>query len=153
MTERKAARPATFLSRGTKTSAAKPMRVLIADDQRDVGATLAGLVAHCNHQVVEVVGSGLEAIQAYARHRPDVVLMDYLMAKLNGATACRNILAKDPFARVILISGVAAAIDAPRSGAFAVLNKPVALGMLEATLKAALESRKKLLANGSDSRP
>ena len=80
------------------------MRILIADDQKGVGTTLAALVSHCQHEVVEVVGSGLEAIQAYERHKPDVVLMDYWMAKLNGATACRNIVAKDSAARVILVS-------------------------------------------------
>src|SRR6266404_3461510 len=84
---------------------AKAMRVLIADDQRSVGTSLADLVSCCNHEVVEVVGSGLDAIQAYTRHQPDVVLMDYWMPKLNGATACRNILAKHPSAKIILVSG------------------------------------------------
>ncbi len=81
------------------------MRVLIADDQRSVGTSLAELVRHCNHEIVGVVGSGVEAIQAYSLHHPDVVLMDYWMPKLNGATACRNIIAKDPTARIILVSG------------------------------------------------
>ena len=68
------------------------MRVLIADDQKGVGTSLAALVTECEHEVVEVVGSGFEAIQAYHRLRPDVVLMDYYMPRLNGATACRNTL-------------------------------------------------------------
>ena len=81
------------------------MRILIADDQRSVGTSLADLVRACNHDIVAVVGSGVEAIQAYSLHHPDIVLMDYWMPKLNGATACRNIVAKDPTARVILVSG------------------------------------------------
>jgi len=75
------------------------MRVLIADDQKEVGKSLAELVSFCNHQIVGVVGSGLEAIQAYTQHHPDLVLMDYRMPKLNGTTALRNILSKDPAAR------------------------------------------------------
>ena len=110
------------------------MRILIADDQKGVGTTLAALVSHCQHEVVEVVGSGLEAIQAYERHKPDVVLMDYWMAKLNGATACRNIVAKDPGARVILVSAWSPASDLTDSGAIAVLSKPVDLQKLEAAL-------------------
>lgn len=113
------------------------MRVLIADDQKGVGTTLAALVAHCQHEVVEVVGSGLEAIQAYERHKPDVVLMDYWMAKLNGATACRNIVAKDPAARVILVSAWSPTSDLSDSGAIAVLSKPVDLQKLEAALDSA----------------
>ncbi|HEX8490801.1 MAG TPA: response regulator transcription factor [Chthoniobacterales bacterium] len=110
------------------------MRVLIADDQKGVGTTLAALVSHCQHEVVEIVGSGLEAIQAYDRHKPDLVLMDYWMAKLNGVTACRNILAKDPAARVILVSAWSPASDLSDSGAIAVLSKPVDLKRLETAL-------------------
>jgi two-component system chemotaxis response regulator CheY len=104
------------------------MRVLIADDQKSVGTSLAELVRLCQHEVVEVVGSGLEAIQAYGRHLPDVVLMDYHMPKLNGGTACRNIVAKYPAARVILVSGLPTEIA--DSGAVAVLTKPVRLDQL-----------------------
>ncbi len=106
------------------------MRVLIADDERGVGTSLAALVRECNHEVVEVVGSGFEAIQAYHRHRPDVVLMDYYMPRLNGATACRNILSFDPAASVILVSGAARSQDLSHAGAIAVLSKPIDLDQL-----------------------
>jgi two-component system chemotaxis response regulator CheY len=117
----------------------KGMRVLIADDQKSVGTTLADLVTHCNHEVVEVVGSGFEAIQAYTRHHPDVVVMDYWMSKLNGATACRNILAKDPAARVILVSGWSPIIDLSESGAVAILSKPIGIDRLAEALNAAVQ--------------
>jgi len=111
------------------------MRVLIADDQRSVGTSLADLVRHCNHEIVAVVGSGVEAIQAYNQHRPDVILMDYWMPKLNGATACRNIVAKDPMARVILVSGWCPSNGiVADSGALTLLLKPVDLNQLAAAL-------------------
>ena len=84
----------------------------------------------------------MEAIQAYDRHRPDVVLMDYRMPRLNGITACRYILAKDPKARVILISGWSAPVEPEASGAAAILTKPVALPILEAALNAAMQPKK-----------
>ncbi|HEV2804594.1 MAG TPA: response regulator [Chthoniobacterales bacterium] len=115
------------------------MRILIADDQRSVGTTLAALVSHCQHEVVQVVGSGLEAIQAYDQYKPDVVLMDYWMAKLNGATACRNIVSKDPAARVILVSAWSPGYDLRESGAMAVLSKPVDLERLEKALDEAAQ--------------
>lgn len=120
-----------------KTSPSKTVRILIADDHRGVGTSLAALVAGCQHEVVEVVGSGIEAIHAYNRHHPDVVLMDYWMPKLNGATACRNILAKDPSARIILVSGFDPGGEAADAGAVAVLQKPVGLRRLEEALYAA----------------
>ncbi|MFN2508942.1 MAG: response regulator [Chthoniobacterales bacterium] len=118
------------------------MRVLIADDQKSVGITLATLVTSCGHEVVEVVSSGLDAIQAYTRHRPDVVLMDYSMPRLNGATACRHILSKDPNARVILVTGGALRKEITAAGAIAVLTKPVQLERLyEALYRAAAPAK------------
>ena len=118
------------------------MRILIADDQKSVGTTLAALVTQCRHEVVEVVGSGFEAIQAYTRHRPDLVLMDYWMPRLNGATACRNILARHPEARIIIISGTTLTKEITNAGAIAILKKPVGLQPLYAALYAAGAPRK-----------
>jgi DNA-binding NarL/FixJ family response regulator len=109
------------------------MRVLVVDDQPHVGDTLALLVAASRHQVVEVVGSGAAAIRAYHRHRPDIVLMDFSMARLNGGTACRYLLAEDPDARVVFVSSRPVA-DLVNAGAIAILQKPVGLDQIEELL-------------------
>src|ERR1700730_7746558 len=108
------------------------MRVLIAEDNKTVARTLAAMVDVFNHQVVDMVTSGLEAIHAYERHKPDVVVMDYLMDGLNGLTACRNILAKYPAARIVLVSGAfdPQELSLIRSGAWAIMRKPVTMGQL-----------------------
>jgi CheY-like chemotaxis protein len=110
------------------------MRVLIADGQKDVGVSLAALVERCGHKVLLVVGSGLEAIQAYTRLQPDVVLLDYSMPRLNGVTASRMILAKDPAARIVIVSAAPPAAHLADSGAIAILPKPVDLDRLYAAL-------------------
>jgi CheY-like chemotaxis protein len=105
------------------------VRVLIAEDDKGVAGTLGEMINVSNHEVVEIVGSGLEAIRAYERHKPDVVVMDYLMDGLNGVTACRNILAKHPGARIILVSGALAPgeLSLIHCGATAILQKPLTL--------------------------
>ncbi|MDQ3116540.1 MAG: response regulator transcription factor [Verrucomicrobiota bacterium] len=110
------------------------MRVLIADAQKDVGISLAALVERCGHEVLQVVGSGLDAIQAYTRLQPDLVLMDYSLPRLNGATAARMILAKDPAARIVIVSAGTPPVSPVESGAVAVLAKPVELDKLYAAL-------------------
>ncbi len=109
------------------------MRVLIAEDNKTMAEILAAMLDVSHHEVVEMVGSGLEAIHAYERHKPDVVMMDYLMDRLNGVTACRNILAKDPGARIIIVSGAVDSRDLSlvRSGAWAVVQKPLTFEQLE----------------------
>jgi two-component system chemotaxis response regulator CheY len=110
------------------------MRVLIADGQKDLGINLATLVERCGHEVLLVVGSGLEAIQAYARLKPDVVLMDYSLPRFNGVIASRMILAKDPDARIVIVSATSPAPQAVDSVAWAILSKPVELEKLYAAL-------------------
>ena len=114
------------------------MRVLIADDQKGVGAALTALVESCGHEVVQVVGSGLEAIQAYTRLKPDVVLMDFSMPRLGGATACRMILSKDPEAKIVIVTASASAATEADTGAVAVLSKPVDLEQLNAAMNDAV---------------
>ena len=113
------------------------MRVLIADDQPNAASLLAELVSQCRNEVVEIVGSGLEAIHAYERHHPDVVLMDYRMSKLNGVTACRHILAKDPAAKIIFVTGCPPTCEIAELGAIAILTKPVHLHRLYEALHVA----------------
>jgi len=109
------------------------MRVLIADDQAGVGSTLALLVSAAKHHVVKVVSSGVDAIRAYHTYKPDVVLMDYSMGRINGGTACRYILTEDPKARIIFVSS-RPATDLADIGAVALLPKPVDLKELEELL-------------------
>jgi two-component system, chemotaxis family, chemotaxis protein CheY len=110
------------------------MRVLIADDEKGAGTTLAALVERCGHEVLQVVGTGWEAIQAYSRLKPDVVLMDFSMPRLNGATASRMILSKDPDAKIILVSGAARIAQLDGIGVVAILPKPVDLDKLYGAL-------------------
>jgi two-component system chemotaxis response regulator CheY len=118
------------------------MRVLIVDDDKLFAGILAQLVGVCQHQVVDIVSSGLEAIRSYQKNKPDVVLMDFNMEKLNGLTACRNILGNDPAGRVIFLTGAASDMDLSPAytGAVAVLSKPIAVKQLKETLDAFAET-------------
>jgi len=115
------------------------VRVLIADDETVFATALADLVRICEHEVVGVVHSGLDAIRAYRRHKPDIVLMDFAMAKLNGLTACRNILSEDPDGCILFLSGFGGRTELTpeSSGALAVLQKPISVARLEHVLKVA----------------
>ncbi len=119
------------------------MRVLIADDEKAFSSVLADLVRSCGHEVVGVVHSGLDAIRSYRLHKPDVVLMDFAMAKLNGLTACRNILSEDPGGCILFLSGFGerSELTPESSGALAVLQKPINRARLEEVLHDAASRR------------
>jgi CheY-like chemotaxis protein len=119
------------------------VRVLIADDEMSFSKVLAELVHSCGHEVVGVVHSGLDAIRSYRQHKPDVVLMDFAMARLNGLTACRNILSDDPDGCVLFLSGLSerTELTPESSGALAVLQKPITRARLEQVLHDAASRR------------
>ena len=102
------------------------MRFLIADDQKDFAIFLERLVCALGHEVSEVITTGgLSVIQAYEKHKPDAVLMDFHMPQFNGMTACRHILSKHPGARIIVMSGDSN-LDrlSAQAGAIAAIRKP-----------------------------
>lgn len=112
------------------------MRILIADDEKKFTELLAIMVSNAGHEVADVVTSGgLGAMRAYSECAPDVVLMDFMMPNFNGVTAARQILSKDPGARVVLITGLPDTHDlqiaASNAGAMGVLQKPFSQSELE----------------------
>jgi DNA-binding NarL/FixJ family response regulator len=68
------------------------IRVLIADDQTIVRTGMAMiLMAEDGIEVVAQAADGVAAIQESERHRPDVVLMDIRMPRLDGIEALRHL--------------------------------------------------------------
>jgi DNA-binding NarL/FixJ family response regulator len=70
------------------------VHVVIADDEQLVRSGIALiLAAEPDIEVVAEASTGLEAIEAAARHHPDVVLMDVRMPGVDGVEATRTIVA------------------------------------------------------------
>src|SRR5256885_1559581 len=81
------------------------IRVLIADDQELVRTGVSVIVsAEPGMKVVGEAGDGREAIEAVARHRPDVVLMDIRMPNLSGIEATRLIATEARAPRVLILT-------------------------------------------------
>jgi DNA-binding NarL/FixJ family response regulator len=80
--------------------------VLVVDDHAYVRAALVDLFADISDiQVVGECADGTEVVPAVQSSRPDVVLMDVDMPRMDGVEATRALRAVDPDARVLMLTG------------------------------------------------
>jgi DNA-binding NarL/FixJ family response regulator len=104
-----------------------PIRVLIADDHAIVRKGISALLAtESGIEVVGMVQDGQEAVDAAQRLRPDLVLMDLAMPRVDGLTATRCIRSQQPSVRILALatfSDESRLLSAIRAGAHGYLLK------------------------------
>jgi DNA-binding NarL/FixJ family response regulator len=100
--------------------------VLLVDDYPRFIVAMKRLLLQHGYEVVGSAEDGVRALEEATRLRPDVVLLDLFMPRMNGLDACKELMRKLPQTRVIVLSAEAdpdlktAALDA---GAFAFVDK------------------------------
>ena len=83
-------------------------RILICDDHEVVREGLRGLIGRqADMTVVGEAGTVAEAVDAAARHKPDVVIMDIRLPDGSGVEACRAIREARPETKVIMLTSYA----------------------------------------------
>ena len=109
------------------TNDPSPIRILCVDDHALVRDGIASLLgSQDDMQVVAAAGTGLEALEEFRKHLPDITLMDLRMPDMNGIDAMAAILNEFPNARFIVLttySGDVEIVRALRTGAQAYLLK------------------------------
>jgi DNA-binding NarL/FixJ family response regulator len=94
----------------------KKIRVLIADDHRLFAEALEAILS--TDERLEIVGKaadGEEAVGLAVALKPDVILMDIAMPKLDGVEAVRLIREKQPTSRILMLTGSNSHNDIDRS--------------------------------------
>ena len=124
---------------------ATPIRVLVADDQRVVRDGLSLLVGLIDG--VEVIGTasdGTEAVALAQSERPDVVLMDLRMPRMDGAEATRQIRASGTDTQVLVLTTYAddeSLFPALRAGALGYITKDASAEEIERAIRAVVAGR------------
>jgi len=98
-------RPSTGNPYAVQADRRSTIRVLLVDDHRMLRQGLRSIIDDCDSmQVVGEASNGVEAIEAVAISRPDVVVMDINMPKMNGIQATQHIKQMFPETAIIGLS-------------------------------------------------
>jgi len=100
--------------------------VLVVDDSILTRTILTNIITENGHHVTEAI-DGNDAISKYFESRPDLVLMDLLMPEKDGLTAIKEIIDKDPNAKIIVCSADVQdfrVLEAIEAGASDYITKP-----------------------------
>ncbi|MCJ7585659.1 MAG: response regulator [Anaerolineales bacterium] len=117
-------------------------KILIAEDERDIRELITYTLQFAGYEVVSA-GDGEEAVQLTLQEKPDLVLLDVRMPRMNGYEACKAIKAdeKTKGIPVVFLSakGQEAEIQAGmQAGAVEYMVKPFSPDQLTARVKVVL---------------
>ena len=102
------------------------IRIQLVDDHTMVRAGLRAILEDSSSYTVVIESKdGRQAVRDYLYFQPDIVIMDIAMPALGGLESMRRILAKDPQARVIILSMLASDVTSRvmEAGAMGFLSK------------------------------
>jgi len=117
-------------------------KVLIVDDEPNIVTALEYLLTKSGYEVA-VAENGEEALAAVAREKPDLVLLDIMMPRLNGYEVCRRLRERPEWAgiKIVILSAKGREVDVSKGlalGADLYVTKPFSNTELVARINALL---------------
>ena len=102
-------------------------KILIVDDAAFMRMMVKDILTKNGYEVVAEAANGVEAVELYKSHQPDLVTMDITMPEMDGIEAVKQIKAVNPAAKVIMCSAMgqqSMVMDAIKAGANDFIVKP-----------------------------
>ena len=123
-------------------------RILIVDDEEEIGILLYQALSRIGGFDVEVVGSGEEALQKIEKKPFDIVLTDLKMPKMDGLQLVSEVAQAKPEILTVLMTGhgsIDSALEAMRRGASDYITKPLNFDELVIRLRKVLDEKQRFL--------
>jgi two-component system, chemotaxis family, chemotaxis protein CheY len=80
--------------------------IMIVDDELFFRKLLGTILTEKGFSVIAEASDGVEAVEKYSLHRPDLTILDIYMPQKNGFDATKDILSVNPGAKVLICSGM-----------------------------------------------
>jgi DNA-binding response OmpR family regulator len=118
------------------------MQILLADDEKDLAWAICHSLSNEGYQV-RTAHDGVEALKMAVEHRPDLVLLDIIMPRLDGLQVCRELRRSSDLAQVPILfmterTAIKDRVLGLDQGADDYLSKPFDLRELKARVRALL---------------
>ncbi len=101
--------------------------VLVCDDAIFMRTMISDILSQAGYQVIGEAETGVQAVEKFRELQPDLVTMDIVMPEMGGIDAVREIVKKDPEARILMCSAMgqqALVVEAIQAGAKDFVVKP-----------------------------
>lgn len=118
----------------------RPLNILVVDDVAPNVDLLQQFLSHKGHRVI-TASSGLQAVELFRQHRPDLVLMDVMLPDISGLEATRRIrsLAGEQWVPILYVSALGErehVLQGLAAGGDDYLAKPIDLDLLDSKIRA-----------------
>ena len=112
-------------------------RILVVDDNEEVGAFAETLLGELGHKVIRAKAAA-EALELFEQHRFDVVFTDVVMPGMSGLELAEALRTRHPGVRIVLTTGYSDEVTTSGTGGLPVVFKPYRLEALASALDKAL---------------
>jgi len=120
------------------------MKILIVDDDAELRSHLVDILNEEGYET-DFASSGKEALEKCQAQTFDIVLMDFMMPKMSGNEALKELRKHHPRTKVIMITAFASvenAVDAIKNGASDYISKPFKIDDFLTTIRRVIEETK-----------
>jgi DNA-binding response OmpR family regulator len=135
---------------GTATATAPATSLLVIEDDENISAAIEEYFSRSGYNVT-TAADGVAGVEAAVKARPDVVVLDLMLPKMDGLAVCKELRLKNPQMPIIMLTAKDDVVDKVlglEMGADDYITKPFSLREVEARIKSVLRRARASAAAG-----
>ena len=141
---------------GVAVASAQATSLLIIEDDENISSAIQEYFSRSGYHV-STASDGLAGVEAAAKARPDVIVLDLMLPKMDGLAVCKELRAKSAQMPILMLTAKDDIVDKVlglEMGADDYITKPFSLRELEARIKSVLRrARAGAAGDGQDETP
>jgi DNA-binding response OmpR family regulator len=142
--------PHTSEATGTATATAPATSLLVIEDDDNISTAIQEYFSRSGYTVT-TAADGVAGVEAAVKARPDVVVLDLMLPKMDGLAVCKELRLKNPQMPIVMLTAKDDVVDKVlglEMGADDYITKPFSLREVEARIKSVLRRARATAAAG-----